>query len=68
MDVGYGGGAQVATRGSYLCYWVQARNILTGEVITLKKLKLDREEEGVPGTAIREVSLLRELQHPNIVT
>ena len=31
-------------------------------------MKLDAEDEGVPGTAIREVSLLRELDHPNIVT
>ena len=25
------------------------------------------EDEGVPSTAIREISLLKELQHPNIV-
>jgi cyclin-dependent kinase 2 len=27
----------------------------------------DRETEGVPSTAIREISLLKELNHPNIV-
>lgn len=26
-----------------------------------------RETEGVPSTAIREISLLKELKHPNIV-
>lgn len=26
-----------------------------------------RETEGVPSTAIREISLLKELNHPNIV-
>lgn len=25
------------------------------------------QDEGIPGTAIREISLLKELQHPNIV-
>ena len=29
--------------------------------------RLDQEDEGVPSTAIREVSLLKELHHPNIV-
>lgn len=28
---------------------------------------LPRECEGVPSTAIREISLLKELDHPNIV-
>lgn len=28
---------------------------------------LSRETEGVPSTAIREISLLKELKHPNIV-
>ena len=33
----------------------------------LKKIKLECEDEGVPGTTLREVSLLKELQHPNVV-
>ena len=45
----------------------QARDRLTGDVVTLKKLKLERQDEGIPSSAIREVSLLRELQHPHIV-
>ena len=32
----------------------------------LKKIRLADEEEGVPATAIREISLLKELNHPNI--
>jgi len=40
----------------------------TGETVALKKIRLDDEDEGVPGTAIREVSLLKELsKHENIV-
>uniref|UniRef100_A0A8C4WTZ9 cyclin-dependent kinase n=1 Tax=Eptatretus burgeri TaxID=7764 RepID=A0A8C4WTZ9_EPTBU len=45
----------------------KARNKLTGELVALKKIRLDTETEGVPSTAIREISLLRELNHPNIV-
>uniref|UniRef100_A0A2K5IH92 Cyclin-dependent kinase 2 n=1 Tax=Colobus angolensis palliatus TaxID=336983 RepID=A0A2K5IH92_COLAP len=44
----------------------KARNKLTGEVVALKKIRLDTETEGVPSTAIREISLLKELNHPNI--
>ena len=39
----------------------------TGEVAALKKIKLECEDEGVPGTTLREVSLLKELHHPNVV-
>ncbi len=36
-------------------------------VVALKKIRLDSEDEGVPSTAIREISLLRELKNENIV-
>lgn len=45
----------------------KARNKLTGEIIALKKIRLEQEEEGVPSTAIREISLLKELTHINVV-
>ncbi len=45
----------------------KGRNKKTGEIVAMKKIRLESEEEGVPSTAIREISLLRELQHPNIV-
>jgi len=35
--------------------------------VALKKIRLETEDEGIPSTAIREISLLKELQHPNIV-
>ena len=35
--------------------------------MAMKKIRLESEDEGVPSTAIREISLLKELQHPNIV-
>eukprot|EP00128_Syssomonas_multiformis_P006224 Colp12_sorted_trinity150504_noHs@6808 len=45
----------------------KARNKETGETVALKRIRLDSEEEGVPCTAIREISLLKELKHVNIV-
>jgi len=38
-----------------------------GDVFALKTIRLEAEDEGIPSTAIREISLLKELQHPNIV-
>ena len=37
------------------------------EIYALKKIRLQAEEEGIPSTAIREISLLKELAHVNIV-
>ncbi|KAK3594380.1 hypothetical protein CHS0354_009672 [Potamilus streckersoni] len=45
----------------------KGRNKKTNRLVALKKIRLESEEEGVPSTAIREISLLKELQHPNIV-
>ncbi|KAI9096088.1 protein serine/threonine kinase [Phlyctochytrium arcticum] len=45
----------------------KAQNKDTGDIVALKRIRLDNEEEGVPCTAIREISLLKELKHPNIV-
>lgn len=45
----------------------KARNKKTGKFVALKKIRLESEEEGVPSTTVREISLLKELQHPNIV-
>ena len=36
-------------------------------IVALKKIRLDQDEDGVPSTALREISLLKELSHPNIV-
>lgn len=33
----------------------------------MKKIRLEAEDEGVPSTAIREISLLKEMSDPNIV-
>lgn len=33
----------------------------------MKKIRLEQDDDGVPSTALREISLLRELSHDNIV-
>ncbi|KNG47252.1 Pkinase-domain-containing protein [Stemphylium lycopersici] len=44
----------------------KGRNRQTGELVALKEIHLD-SEEGTPSTAIREISLMKELRHENIV-
>nr|CAH7732227.1 unnamed protein product [Callosobruchus chinensis] len=45
----------------------KAKNKLTGKNVALKRIKLEKEAEGVPPTAIREISLLKGLRHSSIV-
>lgn len=45
----------------------KAKERTTDRIVALKKMRLDGEDEGVPSTAIREISLLRELRHTNVV-
>eukprot|EP00967_Tisochrysis_lutea_P029708 scaffold34763_cov36-Tisochrysis_lutea.AAC.4 len=45
----------------------KAKDRGSGELVALKKIRLEAEDEGIPSTAIREISILKELQHPNIV-
>lgn len=45
----------------------KAREKGTSRLVALKKIRLEHEDEGVPSTAIREMSILKALDHPNIV-
>jgi len=45
----------------------RARDKETGEVVALKKIKMDKEREGFPLTSLREVKILTNLSHENIV-
>lgn len=45
----------------------KGRNRQTGEMVALKEIHLD-SEEGTPSTAIREISLMKELKHESIVS
>ncbi|XP_046405855.1 cyclin-dependent kinase 17-like isoform X3 [Ischnura elegans] len=53
-------------QGTYATVF-KGRSRLTDNLVALKEIRLEHEE-GAPCTAIREVSLLKELRHANIVT
>ena len=41
--------------------------MFAGDMVALKKVRLENEKEGFPITAVREIKILRQLNHPNIV-
>uniref|UniRef100_A0A671T7V1 cyclin-dependent kinase n=1 Tax=Sinocyclocheilus anshuiensis TaxID=1608454 RepID=A0A671T7V1_9TELE len=55
-----------ASLGTYATVF-KGRSKLTDNLVALKEIRLEHEE-GAPCTAIREVSLLKDLKHANIVT
>ncbi|CAK9205731.1 unnamed protein product [Sphagnum troendelagicum] len=44
-----------------------AKEKATGEIVALKKVRMDNEKEGFPITAIREIKILKKLQHENVI-
>lgn len=48
----------------------KARDVKTGEFVAVKKIKLgnkDEAKDGINRTALREIKLLQELHHENII-
>lgn len=45
----------------------KAKDTITGKLVALKKVRLENEKEGFPITAIREIKILMQLNHKNIV-
>ncbi|XP_048478363.1 cyclin-dependent kinase 12 isoform X8 [Plutella xylostella] len=45
----------------------KARDKNTNQLVALKKVRLENEKEGFPITAVREIKILRQLNHKNIV-
>lgn len=45
----------------------RAREKQTGDIVALKKLKLDEEKHGFPITALREINALMSCRHDNVV-
>ncbi|ERE80618.1 cyclin-dependent kinase 10 [Cricetulus griseus] len=45
----------------------RARDTQTDEIVALKKVRMDKEKDGIPISSLREITLLLRLRHPNIV-
>lgn len=45
----------------------KARDVRTGEVVALKKVRFDVSRDGVPVTSMREMRILQSCRHSNIV-
>ena len=52
-----------------LCRYIKLVKLTLVKLFALKKVRTDneREKEGFPITAVREIKILRQLQHPNII-
>jgi serine/threonine protein kinase len=46
----------------------KARNRDTQQVVAMKKIRFDPNDEGIPATAMREISVLKKLQCDNVVS
>ena len=45
----------------------KARDIRRNVNVAVKKIRIEDENEGIPATALREIALLKEIVHPNVV-
>ena len=45
----------------------RARDTRTGEIVALKKMRMDREKDGIPVSGLREISILLKCDHENVV-
>ena len=45
----------------------KAKDLFTGDIVAMKYMRMEKEYEGFPITGLREIKILRELHHQNIV-
>lgn len=45
----------------------RAKDKRTSDIVALKKVRMEREKDGIPISSLREISLLLSLDHNNIV-
>ena len=53
-------------QGTFGEVW-KAKCVKTGRVVALKKVLMENEREGFPITALREIKILQQLRHENVV-
>ena len=54
-------------KGAYGTVFLGVHKV-TGQKIAIKKTEIENRNDGIPSTTIREIAILTELQHPNIVS
>lgn len=52
--------------GTYGIVYKGLDNIMK-QAVAIKKIRLENEDEGMPSTTMREIAILKELDHPNII-
>ena len=45
----------------------RARDTKSGEIVALKRVRMEEEKDGLPVSSLREINLLLNLRHRNIV-
>ncbi|CAD5229286.1 unnamed protein product [Bursaphelenchus okinawaensis] len=66
LGEGHYNGVQRIGEGTYGCVY-KAKDTKTNTYYALKQMKLNADEEGVPSVCIREISILKTLNHANVV-
>lgn len=61
-----GGNLSSIGEGAYGVVY-KARDAMTGRFVALKKIKLENEADGISSSTLREITLLMQLNHENIV-
>lgn len=45
----------------------KGQDVILKQPVAIKKIRLENEDEGMPSTTMREIAILKELDHPNII-
>lgn len=53
---------QVLGEGTYGKVY-KVKDVLTEKIYAIKKIKIDKDDEGIPSTAMREIAILKHLNH-----